>query len=481
VTVTPVSANDCSIRVDDSSKVKQSRSVAVVIAPVPFTVTPALLKFSSSQAPAKTDTDSGGVMPYSVDGSGCDRLATVTITAPSEETVTPKAEASGGGVCVFSVRDATGASVNVTVEVAKTPLTVTPASLTFSDRDAPAQTFSASGGGLPYTLDFSSCDGLVDVSGTSPGPYTVTPVRGNDKGPGTCSITVMSTDQQTGTVSVSVGEGSFTVSPSDMVFYHAGSPPQLFQVTGGEQPYTVDATACTTAPPYGYPTLKSVDEISPGLYQVTPAPSAQGGATCVISVYSADGQKSSVSVKIISAGGSFRERLTVTSAFLNFASPVAAPQVERVSGGNGRYTLDPSACAGVVTVSGSAGVYTVAPVRSNPSGATCTFAVRAGALARTIDVTVAPPLAVNPRVLSFTTLHGAPARLRVIGAAPIAFSVSPNCAGALNVTRGPIAGFVQEFLVQLVRMPDASPCTIIFTANGQVAPLSVNVRLSHRR
>jgi hypothetical protein len=481
VTVTPVSANDCSIRVDDSSKVKQSRSVAVVIAPVPFTVTPVLLRFDSSQAPPQTDTDSGGVMPYSVDGSGCDKLATVTMTSTSVETVTPKADASGGGVCVFSVRDATGASVNVTVEVKKTPLVVTPTALAFADRDAAAQTFSVTGGGLPYTLDFSSCAGLVDVTGSSPGPYTVTPIHDADKGPGTCSIAVMSADQQTGTVSVSVGEGSFTVSPGDMVFYHAGSPPQLFLVTGGQQPYTIDATACTTAPPYGYPTLKSVDEVSPGLYQVTPSPSAQGGATCVISIYSADGQKSSVSVKIISAGGSLVERLAVISAFLTFTSPFAAPQVERVSGGSGHYTIDDSACAGVVTVTGSGGVYTVTPVRSNSSGATCTLAVRAGAFARTVSVAVAPQLAVNPRVLSFTTIHGAPVRVRVTGAQPIALTVSPNCAGALNVTRGPIAGFVQEFLVQLIKTPESSPCTITFTANGQIAPLSVNVRLSHRR
>jgi hypothetical protein len=31
--------------------------------------------------------------------------------------------------------------------------------------------------------------------------------------------------------------------------------------------------------------------------------------------------------------------------------------------------------------------------------------------------------------------------------------------------------------VQLVKTPDASPCTITFTANGQIAPLTVNVRL----
>jgi hypothetical protein len=574
VTVTPAGTGSCGITVDDSSAVKQSRSVAIVVGAPAFSVTPTTLEFASPSASGEDVTVSGGSAPYMVD-TGCVGTADVAGSAslPGTLTVTPVAP----GTCVFTVRSGNGSSVAVGVTVKATPLTVTPGTLTFTNpyltSTAPSQTITVSGGVAPYTPDYSGCAGMIVPSarhraGASPPSmdFTITqaqnvygscaftirsadnqsvavivrleasaplallslfpsPVDGyistlvlynggyprdldttacaslifdslktletaaftyyaiNWSAPGTCTLVGTSADGQYVLIPIVVTSTRVHLPlkalPKELTFADRAAPARHFLVAGGEKPYTLDDKDCRS--------VARVTGTPHGLYTVTPVRTGRPRATCSIVIRSANAERVTEQVVI-----GRRRSLEVNPPFkaepmgqvmlhtLSFASPIAPPQSIRISGAT-TYRFDAGACAGVVTVSGSDGVYTVAPVRSSIGGATCTFGVQADGVAHTISVTVAPPLAVNPKVLEFATTHGGPQRVRVSGAQPISFVVSPNCAQALNVERGGTSGFVEEFLVHAVREPNASPCTITFMGSGQVVPLTVNLRTHSRR
>lgn len=574
VTVTPAGAGSCGITVEDSSAVKQSRSVAIVVGAPAFSVTPATLDFATPEAPAQDVAVSGGSPMYDVDDAACSSVATVSGsgTLPGTLTVTPVAV----GTCVFAVRSGNGSSVAVGVTVRAAPLTVTPGTLTFvNPYPTPGpQTFSVSGGAMPYHVVTSDCTGLVEGasgrrrSGGSPPSqtFTVTPAYNVV---GTCGLTVQSGDNQSVVVIVKLtasaaytlmeqpvqidvstshqlaifgglyprtldisacagyltgssvnfdynlmtnwsvdataslgtcptiartADGQYVINmveivptrhapplqamPSELRFDDHKAPPQEFAVIGGHKPYRIDDEDCMHV---AHVSTVRLDEV----YRVEPDASSNG-KSCTIEIHSADGQKVMEHVEVgkhpleVRAPREAQPIGTLTFRALTFASPIAPPQMVRLSGAT-TYRLDPSACAGVVTVNGSAGVYTVTPVRGNPSGATCAFGVEADGASQTISVTVAPPLAVTPKALEFATIHAGPQRVRVSGAQPISFVVSPNCAQALSVEPGAVSGFVQEFLVRAVREPNASPCTITFIGNGQIVPLTVNVRTHPRR
>jgi hypothetical protein len=572
VTVTAAGTGSCGITVDDSSKVKQSRSVAIVVGAPAFSVTPTTLEFASPSASGEDVTVSGGSAPYVVD-TGCAGVADVSGSAslPGTLTVTPVAP----GTCVFSVRSGNGSSVAVGVTVRATPLTVTPETLTFTNPyltpTAPSQTITVSGGVAPYTPDYSGCAGMIvpsarHRSGGSPPSIEFTITQAQNVY-GSCAFTIRSADNQSvpvivkfqastltllglfpspvvgniSTLSVALGgyprdlddsacaalisfinvlpespaysffniawstAGTCTLAvtsadgqyllipivvtstrvhiplkalPKELTFADRAAPARDFGVVGGKKPYTLDDKDCKN--------VVRVTGTPRGLYTVTPVRTGKPRATCSILIRSANAERATVQVVIgkkpsLGVKPPFKANPMGQLMFhtLSFASPIAPPQSVPISGAT-TYRLDAAPCAGVVTVNGSAGVYTVAPVRSSAGGATCAFSVEADGVAHTVSVTVAPPLAVNPKVLEFATIHGAPARVRVNGAQPIDFVVSPNCAQALTVERGGVSGFVQEFLVHAVREPNASPCTITFIGNGQVVPLTVNVR-THQR
>jgi hypothetical protein len=567
VTVSPAGAGSCGITVDDSSAVKQSRSVAIVVGAPAFNVDPTTLEFATPQAPAQDVMVSGGAAPYTHDYSGCAAVADISGTLPGTLTVTPVAP----GTCVFSVRSGNGSSGAVGVTVKANPLTVTPGTLTFVNPVGttypPPQTITATGGVAPYTVDDSGCAGLIQSvarhrSGSPPSAMLTITALNNEYG--TCALIVSSADNQSAGVIVNLvatqlycclfpppismpanqigvttvfgggyprdvditacagyisnairqtdnysgsgfqfyatstlgtcavifttKDGQFAVVPvvvtppliriplaaipGTLRFADRASPPKGFGVIGGHKPYSVDDKDCKG--------VVDVRGTSPGPYIVKPVRIGRRTASCDITVRSPNGESTRVHVVIEGKKPSEERPLgSATLRTLSFTSPMAPPQSVRISGAS-TYRLDASACAGVVTVSGSAGFYAVTPVRSDASGATCAFSIDADGVTQPMSVTVAPPLAVNPKALEFATVHGAPERVRVSGAQPIEAVVSPNCVQALSVERGGVSGFVQEFLVHAVREPASSPCTVQFIGNGQVVPLTVNVR-THTR
>jgi hypothetical protein len=340
------------------------------------------------------------------------------------------------------------------------------------------------GGGFPRSLDDSTCAAqIISVDSVQNDEYFGVWFIYTTITPGTCALVVSSIDGQSLAVPFVVTSSRAPIrlvaAPNKLIFAGRAAPARRLGVFGAVKPYTLNDKDCKT--------VVRVTGGSRGLYTVTPVRTGKPTAKCSIQIRSANAEKVTVLVVIgkkpsLEVKPPFKAKPMgqVMLHTLSFASPIAAPQTVRVSGAT-TYRLDGSACAGVVTVSGSAGVYTVTPIHNNVSGATCAFSVEADGISQPISVTVAPPLAVTPKVLEFATIHGGPQRVRVSGAQPIDFVVSPNCAQALSVERGGVSGFVQEFLVHAVREPASSPCTITFIGNGQVVPLTVNMRTHSRQ
>jgi FtsP/CotA-like multicopper oxidase with cupredoxin domain len=181
--------------------------IRVGLAP-PMTLSAKTLSFKNPTAPSQAVKITGGLGPYSI--SGCGGIADGTIAGATAE-ITP----TGQGSCYFTIADSSGlsASVSVTVGVAAGGITVTPDSLSFVSRVAPAQSAQIAGGKPPYTA--SGCAGIASaaINATDNG-VDVAPA-----GAGSCTVTISDAKAERATLAVSVNASS-TSEPGDNVTFH---------------------------------------------------------------------------------------------------------------------------------------------------------------------------------------------------------------------------------------------------------------------
>jgi suppressor of ftsI len=173
----------------------------------PIIVNPASLTFASPTAAKQTVSIAGGKAPYSP--SGCTGVAKASISGTTLS-VTP----AGSGGCLLTVEDATGltASISVTINAVKSPISLSSSNVSFASTKATAQTVEIGGGTLPYAA--GGCGGITTetVKGQV---LTVTPA-----GVGTCTITVSDAKNNTASLSVTVNSPSTGGAATDDLTFH---------------------------------------------------------------------------------------------------------------------------------------------------------------------------------------------------------------------------------------------------------------------
>ncbi len=321
-TVTPVGAGGpCSISVTDDHT--QNAVVSATVGPFgTIAPTPTSLAFSDVGSGANktfTVSESGYGGSFTVDGSACAGIATVSPASGDSTTTFSVTPVAGGGPCNVSITD-DHATPAATVAVTVGPfgaVTPAPTSLTFSDVGAgAAQTFSVSESGYTgnFSIDASACSGVATASPPSgpAGTFTVTPVGGG----GPCNITVSDDHGQNASVSITVGPfGSIVPSPTSFSF-DVGGPSATFTVseTGYTGAFTVDGSTCAS---------NDVASVSPSsgtsatTFTVTPGSSP---GNCNISISDDHGGTQPLLVSL-AAGG-----MTVSQATLFFTDTDAGPQ-----------------------------------------------------------------------------------------------------------------------------------------------------------
>ncbi len=174
----------------------------------PMTLSSKALSFANPQAAPQAVAIAGGLAPYSI--SGCGGIANGTIAGATAE-VTP----AGEGSCYFTIADSSGitASVSITVGAGAAGITVSPNSLSFVSRSAPAQSATLSGGKPPYTA--SGCAGIASAAINS----TDNGVNVAPAGAGSCTITISDAKADRATLAVSVNASS-TGEPADNITFH---------------------------------------------------------------------------------------------------------------------------------------------------------------------------------------------------------------------------------------------------------------------
>jgi FtsP/CotA-like multicopper oxidase with cupredoxin domain len=175
----------------------------------PLAVSASTVTFATPTSAAQKVTVSGGTAPYAI--SGCGSYATGTISG-STITITPGA----AGSCAFTVADATGLTVSISVNVgaAATAMSVSPNTLSFTTASAPSQNATVAGGTPPYSV--SGCTGTATaaINSTENG-VTVAPLA-----PGSCSLTIADSASNSVTLAVTVNSASSAGAGDNDTFHH---------------------------------------------------------------------------------------------------------------------------------------------------------------------------------------------------------------------------------------------------------------------
>ncbi|MBX9935851.1 MAG: hypothetical protein K2Y10_04580 [Burkholderiaceae bacterium] len=178
---------------------------------------------------------SGGNAPYTVvsNNTGVVR-ATVSGANFNLQTV-------GAGVAVVTVSDknAKTVTINVTVGGAQSLLTTAPSPLNLAN-DGDTRVYTISGGSQPYVAH-SNNEGVVvaSVAGANLSLRSV--------GAGAATVTINDKDGKTVSINVTVGaaQALFTTAPTPL--YIAARASNVYQITGGNQPYTASSTDTSVA------------------------------------------------------------------------------------------------------------------------------------------------------------------------------------------------------------------------------------------
>ena len=175
----------------------------------PLAVSSSTVSFAAPTAAAQKVTVSGGTAPYSI--SGCGSIATGTISG-STITISP----GSAGSCAFTVADATGLSVTISVNVAAAAatMTVSPNTLSFATSSTPSQNATVAGGTPPYAV--SGCTGTATaaINATQNG-VTVAPLA-----PGSCTLTIADSASNSVTLAVTVNSASSAGVGDNDTFHH---------------------------------------------------------------------------------------------------------------------------------------------------------------------------------------------------------------------------------------------------------------------